>query len=124
MRRASCCSRCRSPGQRPDVHLAQVKAVADRDRVAIGHQVGINVLAHHPDDVVAVDRDVRVGDLIIDDVIDTRGLGAQALVHVRGVDAQIVIEPVLQPIFAEQPDPLIGLDVSATVASELLLIAQ
>ena len=61
-------------GQRPDVHLAQVEAVADGDRVAVGDQVVVDMLAHHPDYVVAVDRDVRVRDLGIDDVVDARGL--------------------------------------------------
>src|SRR5271156_4491351 len=86
--------------QRIDIHFAQVEAVADRDSVTVGNQVRGEMLAHQSDQSVAVHRNMRVGDLGIDNVVYATLLGADALVEESPGKLQIIVFAILETIFA------------------------
>ena len=97
--------------QRPDVHLAQVEAVADGDRVGICDQIVGQMLTRHPDYPVAIYRDVRIGDLVVDGVAEPIAIGADRLVVEGAVDPEIIVLAIYQPILGQPADSLRGLDV-------------
>ena len=81
------------------------------------------MLARHPDDPVAVQRDMRVGELRVGDVAHTISFRPERLVVERAVHPEIIVLPINQPILAQAADSLRGLDVERDVASELLSMA-
>ena len=74
-------------------------------------QIVGQMLTHHPDYPEAIDRDIRIGDLVVDDVAEPIAIGADRLVVVGAVDPEIIVVAVCQPILAQPTDALRGFDV-------------
>ena len=65
------------------------------------------MLAEHPDYVVAIDWNMRVGDLVVDYVVEAILLAAQALIIEGTVDHEIIVDPADQAVFGERTDTLL-----------------
>src|SRR5229473_2032009 len=100
-----------TPRQCPHVHLTQEQTVADAYRVAVSGDVISQMLPRHRDDAVAIHRDMRVGNLIVDHVVDAAMRGAQMLVVKRAVEHEVVVDTADQAILAQGAHALRGLNI-------------
>src|SRR5260370_15568424 len=69
------------------------------------------MLPRHRDDAVAIHRDMRVGNLIVDHVVDAAMRGAQVLVIKRAVEPEVVVDTADEAILAQRAHALRGLNI-------------